>query len=64
VDNSLIYYKSLITNKVPVEMHLWKTGGHGWGFSTEKLVGKGKDKLAAHRKEFYVVLEKWLQSIR
>lgn len=64
VDNSLIYYKSLITNKVPVEMHLWKTGGHGWGFSTEQLVGKGKDKLAAHRKEFYVVLEKWLQSIR
>ena len=34
VDNSLIYYKSLITHKVPVEMHLWKTGGHGWGFSS------------------------------
>ena len=50
VDNSLIYYKSLITNKVPVEMHIWKTGGHGWGFASEKLVGKGKDKLAAHRR--------------
>ena len=64
VDNSLIYYKSLITHKVPVEMHIWKTGGHGWGFASEKLVGKGKDKLAAHRKEFYTVLEKWLESIR
>lgn len=64
VDNSLIYYKSLITHKVPVEMHLWKTGGHGWGFSSEKLVGKGKDKLAAHREEFYRVLAKWLESIK
>lgn len=64
VDNSLIYYKSLITNKVPVEMHIWKSGGHGWGFSSEKNVGKGKDKLSAHRKEFYTVLERWLESIR
>ena len=64
VDNSLLYYKSLITHKVPAEMHLWKTGGHGWGFSSEKLVGKGKDKFAAHRQEFYVALAKWLESIR
>ena len=64
VDNSLIYYKSLITHKVPVEMHLWKTGGHGWGFSSEKFVGKGKDKLSAHRDEFYTVLAKWLEGIR
>lgn len=64
VDNSLIYYKSLITHKVPVEMHLWKTGGHGWGFSSERLVGEGKDKFSAHREEFYSVLEKWLEGIR
>ena len=64
VDNSLLYYKSLITHKVPVEMHIWKTGGHGWGFSSEKNVGRGNDKLAAHRKEFYIVLERWLESIR
>ena len=64
VDNSLIYYKSLISHKVPVEMHLWKSGGHGWGFSSEKLVGKGKDKLAAHREEFYTALEGWLENIR
>ena len=64
VDNSLIYYKSLITHKVPVEMHIWKTGGHGWGFGTEKHLGKGKDKLSAHREEFFNVLEKWLENIR
>lgn len=64
VDNSLIYYKNLISHKIPAEMHLWKSGGHGWGFSSEKLAGKGKDKLAAHRKEFYTVLEQWLESIR
>ena len=64
VDNSLLYYKSLITHKVSAEMHLWKTGGHGWGFSSEKLAGKGKDKFAAHRQEFYAALSKWLESIR
>ena len=64
VDNSLIYYKSLITHKVSAEMHLWKTGGHGWGFSSENVAGKGNDKLAAHRKEFYAALEKWLEDIR
>lgn len=64
VDNSLIYYKSLIAHKVSAEMHLWKSGGHGWGFSSENLVGKGKDKLGAHRKEFYTALEGWLENIR
>lgn len=64
VENSLLYYKSLVANKVPVEMHIWKSGGHGWGFSSEKNVGKGKDVFAAHRQEFYTVLERWLQSIR
>ena len=64
VENSLLYYKSLVAHKVPVEMHIWKSGGHGWGFSSEKIVGKGKDKLGAHRQDFYTVLEHWLQNIR
>lgn len=49
VDNSLIYYKSLITHKVPVEMHIWKSGGHGWGFSSENVAGKGKDKRVSDK---------------
>lgn len=64
VDNSLIYYKSLLDNKVSVEMHLFPTGGHGWGFSSEKIKGKGKDKLAYARNEFYTSLERWLKSMR
>lgn len=64
VDNSLLYYKSLITHKVPVEMHIWKTGGHGWGFILEEHAGKVKDRLAAHREEFYAVLERWLEGIK
>jgi acetyl esterase/lipase len=63
-ENSIAYYERLVEMEVPVEMHIWKTGGHGWGFSSEKNVGRGNDKLAAHRKEFYIVLERWLESIR
>ncbi len=31
VQNSLRYYESCITNKVPVELHLYPKGGHGFG---------------------------------
>lgn len=31
VENSLVYYAALKNNKVPAEMHLFATGGHGYG---------------------------------
>lgn len=31
VENSLLFYNALRDNKVPVEMHLFETGGHGYG---------------------------------
>ena len=31
VENSLRYYKSLLDNNVPAELHVVPTGGHGWG---------------------------------
>ncbi len=31
VENSLVYYAALKEAKVPVEMHLYPTGGHGYG---------------------------------
>ena len=31
VKNSLIFYESLLENKIPVEMHLYPKGGHGFG---------------------------------
>lgn len=64
VENSLRYYNKLIDNDVPAEMHIWPKGGHGWGFSAEKYVGKGKDRFAYAREHFYSSLERWLESIR
>lgn len=63
-ENSLMYYNRLIELEVPVEMHIWPTGGHGWGFSSEKFKGKGKDKFAYGREEFYNSLSRWLKELR
>jgi len=30
--NSLDYFSALIANKVPATIHIYPTGGHGWGF--------------------------------
>ena len=63
-ENSLRYYNALIDLDVPAEMHIWPTGGHGWGFSSEKFVGKGKDKFVYAREEFERSLERWLEALR
>ena len=63
-ENSLRYYNELINHDVPAEMHIWPKGGHGWGFSSEKFVGKGKDKFSYARDEYYLALERWLERIR
>ncbi|NIF04549.1 alpha/beta hydrolase [Chryseobacterium sp. Tr-659] len=31
VENSILMYQALKNNKVPVELHLFQSGGHGWG---------------------------------
>lgn len=64
VENSLRYYSRLTGNRVPAEMHIYPTGGHGWGFSSEKFIGKGNDRLAYCRKEFETSLCRWLESLR
>ena len=64
VENSLDYYRRLVECKVPAEMHIYPTGGHGWGFSSDKFVGKGKDKLGYARKEFETSLSRWLEGLR
>ena len=33
VENSLLFYQALIKNKVPAEMHIYPTGGHGFGLA-------------------------------
>lgn len=34
VENSLLYYQALRKNKVAAEMHIYPTGGHGFGLAT------------------------------
>ena len=63
-ENSLRSYNRLIDVEVPVEMHIWPTGGHGWGFSSEKFKGKGNDKIGYAREEFDKSLERWLENLR
>lgn len=31
VENSLLYYKALNSNKIPATLHIYPDGGHGWG---------------------------------
>lgn len=64
VENSIRYYRSLVENSVPAEMHIFPYGGHGWGFSAEKFVGKGNDRFAPLRPEYETALSRWLKSVR
>lgn len=49
--NSINYYNALIANKVPVAMHIYPTGGHGWGF---------RDSFT-YKRQWTGELEKWLR---
>lgn len=49
--NSIDYYSSLVANKVPVALHSYPTGGHGWGF---------RDKFP-YKRQWTEELEKWLR---
>lgn len=47
VENSLGYYAALKQAKIPVEMHLYSVGGHGYGLRrTEKTVTTWPDRAA------------------
>ena len=35
VENSINYYLALKENKIPVEMHIYENGGHGFGLGTD-----------------------------
>ena len=48
--NSLLYFEALRKYNVPATLHIYPTGGHGWGF---------KDSFA-YKKEWTEELAKWL----
>lgn len=64
VEHSLTYYSKLVENGVSAELHIYPSGGHGWGFGYERFNPKGKDKFAYARSEFEASLERWLEGIR
>jgi len=45
VENSIRYYQACIKNKVPVEMHLYPKGGHGFGLNNKTTSDKWFDRL-------------------
>ena len=51
--NSLDYFKALVDNKVPASMHIFPTGGHGWGW---------QESFKYHL-QVEMELEKWLETI-
>lgn len=48
--NSIEYFTALTRHKVPVAMHIYPTGGHGWGF---------RDNFV-YKRQWTGELEKWL----
>ncbi|MAE85742.1 MAG: esterase [Flammeovirgaceae bacterium] len=53
VANSLVFYEALIRNNVPAEMHIYPTGGHGFGLGLEQK----------HLSTWSVRLIEWLQDL-
>jgi acetyl esterase/lipase len=45
VDNSIRYYQACIKNNVPVEMHLYPKGGHGFGMNNKTTSDKWFERL-------------------
>lgn len=52
-ENSICYYDALLWNKIPASMHIYPTGGHGFGF---------KDTFP-YKQELLCELGKWLSNI-
>lgn len=50
--NSLVYYRALLDNEVPAELHLYNDGGHGFGLGN-----------TASNKQWPTALENWLGAI-
>lgn len=62
-ENSIRYYRAMLENKVPGELHILGKGGHGWGFST--IEHGRKDQLSSgQRTDFFNIIERWLSELK
>ena len=46
VENSIRYYQACIKNKVPVEIHLYPAGGHGFGMNNRTTTDNWMERLS------------------
>lgn len=53
-ENSLLYYRALMKNRVPASLHIYPEGGHSFGFSD----------TFRYKREWLAELEKWLGELR
>ena len=53
VANSINYYTALVKNGVSASLHIYPTGGHGWGYNED----------FTYKREWTGELEKWLREI-
>ncbi|MBO7479206.1 MAG: alpha/beta hydrolase [Bacteroidales bacterium] len=58
--NSILFYEACLANRVPAEMHIYPTGGHGWGFRDSSFV---RDEIEPYRAEFFASLSRFLKSL-
>jgi acetyl esterase/lipase len=52
-DHAIRYYKALIDYKISASLHIYPTGGHGWGFKDE----------FSYKRQWTGELEKWLREM-
>jgi len=52
ISNSLRYYEALVANKVSASLHIYPTGGHGWGYLDSNI----------YKTEWTSELERWLNT--
>lgn len=53
VANSVNYYTSLVKSNVPASLHIYPTGGHGWGYMD----------FFTYKRQWTGELEKWLREL-
>jgi acetyl esterase/lipase len=44
-ENSIVFYQALIRNKVPAELHIYQSGGHGFGMNNKTTTDNWMDRL-------------------
>jgi acetyl esterase/lipase len=44
-ENSIVFYQALIRNKVPAELHIYQSGGHGFGMNNKTTTDNWIDRL-------------------